>query len=178
MSDKFVISLSGTVKKEITFDYFKLRAEDLLKKTVIEWADDPKQILEKKIPELKEYKFYFQGLYQFRQRMSKSLQHSCIFEQERQPDGSIKYMVIFDIENIMNELFSSELQYNQHKLDDVIMIISELTIKFKANNYIENMDFLFSNDALKLPTEMKEWNDLVLNMKSETFYLIDEDDEL
>lgn len=178
MSDKFVISLSATTKKEITFDYFKSRAEALLRKTVIEWAEDPKKILDKKITAIKDYTFYFQRLYQFRQRMSKSLQHSCIFEQERQPDGSTKYMVIFDIENIMNDLFASELQYNQHKIDDVIMIISELTIKFKTNNYIENMEFLFSNDALKLPTEMKEWNDLVRNMKSETFYLIDEEDEL
>jgi hypothetical protein len=39
------------------------------------------------------------------------------------------------------------------------------------------MDFLFTNDVLTLPKEMKEWNDLVRHMKSETFYLIDEDDE-
>jgi hypothetical protein len=77
----------------------------------------------------------------------------------------------------MKDLYTSELQYNQNKINDVMMIISELTIKFKANNYIENMDFLFTNDVLTLPKEMKEWNDLVRHMKSETFYLIDEEDE-
>lgn len=178
MSDKFVISLSATTKKQVSFDYFKSRAETLLQKTVTEWADDPKKIIEKKIPEIKDYNFYFNRLYNFRQKMAQTLPESCIFEQEQQPDGLMKYMVIFDIEYIMKSLYESELHYNQNKINDVMMIISELTIKFKANNYIENMDFLFRNDVLKLPEEMKEWNDLVRNMKSETFYLIDEDDEL
>jgi hypothetical protein len=177
MTDKFVISLSATTKEHVSFDYFKSRADTLLRKTIIEWANDPKKIIEKKIPEIKEYNFYFNRLYNFRQKMSETLPNSCIFEQEQQPDGSTKYMVIFDIENIMKDLYTSELQYNQNKINDVMLIISELTIKFKANNYIENMDFLFTNDVLTLPKEMKEWNDLVRHMKSETFYLIDEDDE-
>lgn len=178
MSDKFVISLSATTKKHVSFDYFKSRAETLLRKTVTEWADDPKKIIEKKIPEIKDYHFYFNRLYNFRQKMAENLPESCIFEQEKQPDNSMKYMVIFDIEYLMKALYASELQYNQNKINDVMMIISELTIKFKANNYIENMDFLFTNDVVTLPHEMKEWNDLVRNMKSETFYLIDEDDEV
>lgn len=177
MSDKFVISLSATTSKHISFDYFKSRAETLLLKTITEWADDPLKIIEKKIPEIKDYNFYFDRLYKFRQKMAESLPNSCIFEQEQKPDGCTKYMVIFDIEQIMKDLYESELQYNQNKINDVMMIISELTIKFKANNYIENMDFLFTNDVVTLPKEMKEWNDLVRNMKSETFYLIDEDDE-
>jgi len=178
MSDKFVISLSATTKKQVSFDYFKSRAETLLQKTVTEWADDPKKIIEKKIPEIKDYNFYFNRLYNFRQKMAQTLPKSCIFEQEQKPDGLMKYMVIFDIEYIMKSLYESELHYNQNKINDVMMIISELTIKFKTNNYIENMDFLFRNDVIKLPEEMKEWNDLVRNMKSETFYLIDEDDEI
>lgn len=178
MSDKFVISLSATTKEQISFDYFKSRAETLLSKTITEWVEDPLKIIEKKIPEIKDYTFYFKRLHQFRSRMSNSLHLNCIYEQVHQPDNSTKYMVIFDVESIMKDLFESELQYNQKKVNDVMMIISELTVKFKSNNYIENMEFLFTNDLVKLTQEMKEWNDLIRNMKSETFYLFDEDDDL
>ncbi len=176
MSNVFVISLSAVTRKVIPFRYFKNRAEDLLSKTLVEWANDPSELLKKKIPELKDYEFYFNRLHNFRLRMSESLSKYHIFEYAKQDDGSIKYMLIFDVDSIIQDMYKEHLQYNSNRLNDLLLIISELTVKLKSNNYIQNMDFLFTNNSKKLPEDMKEWTEFMKNLKSETFYLVDEDD--
>lgn len=176
MSNKFVLSLSSISKKKFPYRYFKERASELLDETLLDWSDDPKEILDKKIPELKEYEFYFNRLHDFRKRMMVSLKKHHIFEYTRLEDNHIKYMLIFDIDSIVQDMFNEQLSYNSNRLNDVLMIVSELVVKLKSNNYIHNMDFLFSNDSKTLPDEMKEWTDLIRTLKTETFYLVDEDD--
>lgn len=178
MTNKFVISLSSVSRKIIPYRYFKEQAESLLHSTLEEWKDDPKEILDKKIPELKDYDFYFTRLHNFRKRMTVSLKKNCIFEYTKIDEESVKYMLIFDIDSILQDIYNEQLHYNSNRLNDVLMIVSELTTKLKSNNYIRNMEFLFENDSKTLPEEMKDWTELLRTLKSETFYLIDEDDEL
>lgn len=174
MSNKFVISLSAISAGNISYRFFKDKADKLLFSTLDEWVADPMRIIDMKLPELKEYTFYFNRLHNFRKRMAASLKQHYIYESSLQEDETTKYMLIFDVDAIMNDLYKDKLQYNSNKVHDLTLIVSELTVKFKANNYIDNMNFLFSNNCDKLSQELIAWNDIVRNMKSETFYLVDD----
>jgi len=176
MNNRFVISLSAVTDQKISYKYFKERADALFNNTLEEWVADPLNIIEMKMPELKDYEFYFNKLHNFRKRMSESLKKSHIYESTLQDDGNIKYMLIFDIDSIMQDLYKEASQYNSNKMKDVTLIVTELMVKFKAKNYMDNINFLFSNDCAKLPEEMTSWNEIVRSIKSETFYIVDEDD--